>query len=549
MTQPKDPTKAFSMPAREILLLLALSLLAFPACTTETYPADLWAAQHRSPAGGADAGAEPDAAGSPVWEGGTSQLRGTCFPASAQPLPARLISMSDKSHAAAGTDLIYVSDLFERFKSICGNCHGPAVDPPGLGGYQIRSANDFLTAMTTAVLTHIQSDGPKDAANPPKDPYDPMPPLSTPNGGPYSKRTSTDPVKQLGDLVAVWLAAGSPQSFSATKATGGADGGGGDAGTTPSDYLVSPIVGNSMTNIGDCVPSKAMVGIETDKSATLDAMFAGLTKAKPGPGVTAAQMIGLPEHLADTDMFTLDAATLAQYGVVAFQPAYPLWSDDAGKLRFVRVPRGTSIRFNKETQEFTIPPNTRFYKTFLKKIIDTDGSYRFRKIETRLIVARPDQPNPDGTNTVTALFGSYLWNANETEATLIETPLRNGLPFADTLLQYTSDEQVAADVLASKPLLPLEALLEGGAARHYAIPSSDRCIQCHMGSNSASFVLGFRPVQIKRRALGEGGILAEPGQRPPGPDELTQFQRLIDYGIISGITSLDDVLPLERSEG
>ena len=49
---------------------------------------------------------------------------------------------------------------------------------------------------------------------------------------------------------------------------------------------------------------------------------------------------------------------------------YPLWSDNAGRCKFIRVPRGQSVRFDAATQTFTIPLNTRFYKTFLKEVID-----------------------------------------------------------------------------------------------------------------------------------------------------------------------------------
>jgi mono/diheme cytochrome c family protein len=544
MHMPRDSSKGLAACMRAAIV--ALSAAALAGCAEEGYPAALWMAQHPIEDASA-AGAGSDGGASQGLDASSTQVRSICVRAAAQPLPARLVSMS--ATATTGTDLVYVSDLFESFKSLCGSCHGPSVDPPGLGGFQIRSANDFSAAMTATVLRHVMSDGPGDSGNPALDPDDPMPPSSSPNGGPYSLRPATDPVRQFAELVAKWLALDSPQSFSPTSAGPPSQDAGPDAGTAPGAYLMSPLVGDTMTNLGYCIPDKGMIGVEQDTSTKLDAMFAGLTKAPPGPGVAAAQLIGLPEHLGDTDLFTLDTATLAQSGVVAFQPTYPLWSDDAGKLRYVRVPRGQSIRFDTVTQEFTIPPNTRFYKTFLKKIIDTDGSYRFRKIETRLIVSRPDQQNADGTSTVTALFGSYKWNSNETDAALIETPLRDGLPFADTLLQYTTDEQLAADILASQPLLPLEALLEGGAARHYAVPSSDRCVQCHMGSSSASFVLGFRPVQIKRRPLGQGGTMPEPGQEAPGADELTQLQRLIDYGVITGISSQDDVLPLEGSEG
>ena len=75
-------------------------------------------------------------------------------------------------------------------------------------------------------------------------------------------------------------------------------------------------------------------------------------------------------------------------------------------------------------------------------------------------------------------------------------------------------------------------------------PGAQRCIQCHMGSESSSFVLGFMPLQINRRPVGVGGVID-----PAGPDELTQLQRLIDYGVVTGIDSADDILPLEQSEG
>ena len=65
-----------------------------------------------------------------------------------------------------------------------------------------------------------------------------------------------------------------------------------------------------------------------------------------------------------------------------------------------------------------------------------------------------------------------------------------------------------------------------------------------MGSPSQSFVLGFNPLQINRRPVGVGGVSFE-----TGPDELTQLQRLMDLGVVTGIDSPNDVLPLELSEG
>ena len=80
--------------------------------------------------------------------------------------------------------------------------------------------------------------------------------------------------------------------------------------------------------------------------------------------------------------------------------------------------------------------------------------------------------------------------------------------------------------------------------QHYAIPGKLRCVQCHMGSPTQDFVLGFIPLQVKRRATGTGGTYDA-----TGADELTQLQRLIDVGVITGITSPDDIKPLEESQG
>jgi mono/diheme cytochrome c family protein len=496
-------------------LALSVVLPVALSCAEEEYPAWLWNAQHPS----AEAGAGVQ--GAPM----------TCTQARAQSLPARLVAMS--TSAGSATNVVLVSDLFQRFVSICGACHGPSVDPPGQGGFQIVAASDFRSEMTAAVLDHVTSAVCPGSPNP-ADPHDPMPPCNSPNGATYSQRSDTDPVEQFAVLVQQWLQAGSPPSFTpGGPAAPSADGG------RPSPFVLAPADGDTMTNIGNCVPGR--LGFDDARSAELDAMFAGLRAQSTG---TPAQRIGLPEHLGDTDLFTLDSAELAKYGVIAYAPTYPLWSDNAGKLRHVRVPGGASIRFDGATQQFAIPPNTRFYKTFMKKIADMDGSYRYRKMETRLIVSRPDANGADGTATPTALFGTYKWTDDESDAVLVQTPLNDGQPFADTLFLYDTDEQLAADVLSSGPADPQEALLEARAARHYAIPSSQRCIQCHMGSPSQSFVLGFLPVQIARRPAGVGGVID-----PAGPDELTQLQRFIDAGIITGIDSPADVLPLERSQG
>ncbi|HEY6561792.1 MAG TPA: hypothetical protein VI072_31195 [Polyangiaceae bacterium] len=217
----------------------------------------------------------------------------------------------------------------------------------------------------------------------------------------------------------------------------------------------------------------------------------------------------------------------------------------------MRVPRGQSIRYNRESGQFEIPTNTRFYKTFAKKVIEKDGSERYRKIETRIIVSRPDGVDiPDPTFRPPALFGAYRWNDDETEAVLVTETYRNREPFADDLFTYDTDEGKAEEIRAQHAgAFDLEDRLEKAKAiRRYAIPGSERCIQCHVGSPSKSFILGFLPLQIARRPTGEGGVI-----EPTGADELTQLQRLIDFGVITGLSSASDLdrshAQLEHSQG
>jgi mono/diheme cytochrome c family protein len=516
-----------------LILLVAVAVI-LGSCAQEDYPSSLWDQQHPPPDYGH-----------------------ICMPARAEALPARLVAMSGGTGAGG---VVLVSDIFSRFGAVCGSCHGPAVDPPGQGCFQIQSSTDFTTKMTEAALAHVTSSvcpnpGAGTSATCPAmpdqaNPGDPMPPCSSPNGETYTQRTSEDPVRQFAELVQEWIAAGKPAQFTpggskGSSSSGSSSGAGGDGGAPASSsanpYTMTPEAGNGMTNIGNCIPGNLTIGLEDAVARGLDAKFAAMQAKQSG---TAAELIGLPEHLSETDLFTLDSAVLARYGVLAYAPNYPLWSDNAGKLRHVRPPRGQPITFDKTTQQFHLPPNTRFYKTFMKLIADTDGSYRYRKIETRLIVARPDTNNADGTAAAqNALFGTYQWNADETDATLVETPLNDGKPFADTMFLYNTDEELAAEILASNPPAPDSLLLQYQAARHYAIPSSQRCIQCHMGSPSEAFVLGFTPLQINRRPTGIGGTIEAVGH-----DELTQLQRFIDAGIIAGIDSPADILPLEQSQ-
>jgi mono/diheme cytochrome c family protein len=432
-----------------------------------------------------------------------------CTPAqSSQMIPARS-SLTNASGSDAGvqSDVELTSDLYNLFKAVCGGCHVES----NLGSFVVTSAT-FPTLVNQSVLDIITSDNPAVY----------MPP-ATGGGIPFSQRAPDDVVRQLATLLGEWIAAGSPSgSFPLPTQASAANAG----------YAVSPAMSTQLTNIGSCIPSTSMIGTNASAMDALDAMF--------------AQATALPPTLDQTDLVTLDSAALAKSGVISYAPTYPLWSDNAQKMRYIRVPKGKSVVFDKATQTLQIPANTRFYKTFLKQVKDVSGNMTYRKIETRVIVSRPDTNNADGTALQNALFGTYVWNQDESQASLLADPLRDGKPFADRIFTYVTDEQKAQAVAATNPS-NLDAALNAVVpkiTRHYALPGSERCMQCHMGSPSQSFILGFTPLQVARRPDNEGGIY----EAATG-DELTQLQRLIDYGVITGMTSPADILPLEQSEG
>ncbi|MGZ3443117.1 MAG: hypothetical protein ACXVDD_26530, partial [Polyangia bacterium] len=442
-------------------VVIALFCLAVAGCNT----------QRLARFGDGNAGAA-DGGGAPVPD-----VR--CVPASTSlPLPARADLLSTDG-SGGGPMVMLTRDLFEQFKSNCGACHVEA----SLGGLHVTQ-DSFPTLIGQNALMRIKSD----------DPAVFMPPQSA-GGKPYSTRTPTDPVVQLFGLLTTWIDQGSPKD---QFVVGGSSGGG------SSPYRMSDWTIDHLTNLGDCIPSSGLVATHKSHMDDRDAVFAAATE--------------LPESLADTDLDTLDGAALAAEGVIAYAPTYPLWTDDAGKLRFIRVPRGQSVAFDAASQSFHFPPNTRFYKTFLRKVIDARGFTSWRKIETRLILSRPDRVRADGSFEPTALFGTYVWNEDESEAHLSRDPLRDGTPFRDRLITVTVDEPQAKAIIDSHPSDLTYELEEAhtGVVRRYAIPGSARCIQCHMGRDA--FVLGFTPLQLLRRAGSDGGVY-----EPAAGDELTQL--------------------------
>ena len=269
-----------------------------------------------------------------------------------------------------------------------------------------------------------------------------------------------------------------------------------DAGRPPgsfnrkSESAKQPPQQTKRTELGQCLPKAEIIGMDYKKDREFKAMMK------------------LPSNLGETDIFTFDSLELGRRGTVAYNVAYPLWADNSDKGRWVHLPAviengrlvRQTIRFNS-AKGFDIPENTRFYKTFYKRFENHEGHARYRRVETRIIVVRKPFES--------SLFGTYKWDDEEKTATLVEIPYRDGSGFKDHIFDINIDVN--------------------GKKRKYAIPGSQRCLDCHRGSEMQNFILGFTPLQLNHRPAGDGGSL-----RHATAADLQQVSRLMKYGFITG---------------
>jgi hypothetical protein len=465
----------------------------------------------------------------PDTTGGTQAVGSSafkCHGAVAQPLPARKeVTSADVAPPTPPPTVLTVTreKLFTSFQHSCGvnsSCHVGSGDPNAQPQVAFKVTLDSFDARKTIgdeAMQHVTS----------SDPLQWMPP----DGGSGAKRTKGNTYYDLADQLQQWQQKGFPESFNIPLDSSGPQ----QPVTNQRPYLLSPDLGNALTNIGNCVPTNLSdAAIMEDpvvaEMTQKDDLFAGLKTSDD-----------LPDTIDQTDLVTLSSTDLAQRRVFSYAPTYPLYSDHAGKMRYVRVPLGESIHYDDKLHDFVIPDNTRFYKTFLKPVKDKDGNTGWRKMETRLIVVRQDSQNSDGSYTTHALRASYAWDKDEQQAHRVTDPFRDGTAARDRLCSYVVDESVPRDPTQN----PISDQIsdtctymtqdeiddpKSGQIRHYAIPSTQRCDQCHMGSSSHSFILGFTPWQVDRRKSGEGGVYEDPND-----DELTQLQRFLDYGIVDNV--------------
>jgi uncharacterized repeat protein (TIGR03806 family) len=230
--------------------------------------------------------------------------------------------------------------------------------------------------------------------------------------------------------------------------------------------------------------------------------------------VSTVTMPPLPEMapalLSQTGVFASLTDLSPNPGIIPYNVNSPLWSDGAGKRRWIALPAGGRIDF-KPTGEWAFPAGTVFVKHFELPIDDT-APKATRRLETRLLVV-------DGTG---GGYGvSYRWRPDDKDADLL-SECRN-----ETITIKTAT---------------------GIRSQTWYFPSQEDCLACH--TSAARFVLGVNARQLNGDCTYAGSGISDNQLRTW--NYLSMFSRPVDEGKIanfSRLVTIDDkrATPEERA--
>lgn len=205
------------------------------------------------------------------------------------------------------------------------------------------------------------------------------------------------------------------------------------------------------------------------------ACSAWLLGCQPAPR-SVASTDPLPAQLSAWHVLRIDAGRLVlEPGLTPYDLNSPLFSDYAHKLRALRVPRGSTIRYGDDDLEF--PVGTIITKTFYypraargadmvrKQLQQAETSSLdlrdVRLLETRLLINTP-------TGWVAA---PYVWNAAQTEATLA-----------------LAGDSFSLDMATGS----------GSESFEYMVPDANQCAGCHALDHHRQII---KPIGVRARHL------------------------------------------------
>lgn len=236
----------------------------------------------------------------------------------------------------------------------------------------------------------------------------------------------------------------------------------------------------------------AAFGEDEDGEVCLAAYDGHLYQLRPAEKELEIRAADFPKKLSDTGLFASVKDLRPAPGLIPYDLNVPLWSDNAHKERYLALPEKSKVVFS-ESDKWQFPVGTVLVKTFFLDV--NPAAKERRRLETRLLVQ-----NKRGWDGYT-----YLWNDEETEATL--------LPDKPLMKSYT--------------LAPAA----GPANQHWYFPSRSDCNACH--TSTAGHVLGLNTRQMNRaheygtvkdnqlRSLEHIGVFTRP--LPKLPEKLEAF--------------------------
>ena len=239
--------------------------------------------------------------------------------------------------------------------------------------------------------------------------------------------------------------------------------------------------------------------------------LSGCDRGPPAPKFFADSN---PDKLSDWGVLAVEQGRLVLgSGVVPYDLATPLFSDYAGKLRTIWLPKGTSASY-RPADAFDFPVGTIISKTFYYPVPDgaakTGGHVRpaigqdtqtgaagldlssSRLMETRLLIRREAgwQALP------------YVWNEDQTEAVLMRT---------GTIEPLTLDRRDGT----SEPVA-------------YVVPNVNQCASCHTPDHASRQIA---PIGLKARHLNRLFPYAEGAEN--------QLAHLARIGFLTGAPAPD----------
>jgi uncharacterized repeat protein (TIGR03806 family) len=177
-------------------------------------------------------------------------------------------------------------------------------------------------------------------------------------------------------------------------------------------------------------------------AAFLALLLLCLAPAYAAPNDSAILAAAPPKLLSEFGFFDDLAGQKPAPGVTPFVLATPLFSDAALKYRFLYLPRGTTAAYH-DTEAFDFPVGTALIKTFAFPADYRVPTENIRLIETRVMIRHESGWQAQ----------AYLWNAEQTEATLKIAGAR---------------VDISTVTAAGEPL-----------AFTYSVPNKNQCKGCH----------------------------------------------------------------------